>query len=337
MPTIPATTDSTSIRLDFSSTPLLTDPTFPQGFPGPAIKLPFALDIRATDSVFLRTLYPLNSEFDFGGTASNDGFKFGTFPDFRNRAPGTPIPVLDINGLALQFSTLRAIAIIVQPIIPYASGAATGLLTSNNTNLTDGLTITVGTVTYTAKTTLGATAGQVKIGGSADATLLNLVRAINYTGTPGTDYIGTVKNPDVSAAVGADHTVILTARVAGTAGNSLALSTTAGILLVASTTGTYPQPATTLTNGTAIAVPQTARPFDGSVSITLADEFLPASSTADANWQTTKPAVFIFASPDPWTPGASAKLDIQFTTSLPSPALNQDVNAQVTVLLVGTR
>jgi hypothetical protein len=339
MPAIPATVHSTSLRLDFSATPSQNDPTVPQGTIGPALNLPFALDIRSTDTVFLRTLLPGNSQFNFGGSAVNDGFKFGTFPNFSNRSGYAPISLLDGNGVAISFATIRALAIIVQPILPWASGPATGLLTNNSTNLTDGLTVTVGTVTYTFKNTLSGTAGQVKIAASAAATLVNLVRAINYTGTPGTDYVGTVQNPDVSAATGTATTVILTARIPGTGGNTLALTTTAGLLLVAATNEPYPQPAATLTNGRAIALPQTARPFDGSVCVTLSDEFLPdgAAATSDANWEITKPFTAIFASPEPWTPGTAAKLDVQFKTTLPSPYTHQDVNAQVTVLLVGTR
>lgn len=50
-------------------------------------------------------------------------------------------------------------------------------------------TVTVAWVTFTFKTTLGTTAGQVLINTTADAASLNLERAINGTGTAGTDYI----------------------------------------------------------------------------------------------------------------------------------------------------
>lgn len=54
----------------------------------------------------------------------------------------------------------------------------------------DGDTVSVGGVTFTFKTTLGATAGNVLIGGSADAARLNLINAINDngSGTEGTDF-----------------------------------------------------------------------------------------------------------------------------------------------------
>jgi len=339
MPAIPATAQSTSLRLDFSSSPVLTDPGSPATAIGPALNLPFALDIRSTDTVFLRTLLPGNSQFNFGGTAVNDGFKFGTFPNFANRSGGSPIALLDGNGVAISFATIRALAIIVQPILPWTSCPACALLTGNGTNLSDGDTITVGSIVYTAKTTLAGSAGQIKIASTATATLTNLIRAINYTGTPGTDYVGSVQNPDISASSVSATSLLLTARITGLTGNSLPVATTAGLRLVATNNSPYPQPTTTLADGKAIATPQVARPFDGSVLITLSDEFLPygAAATSDANWEITKPFTAIFASPEPWTPGTAAKLDVQFKTTLPSPYTHQDVNAQVTVLLLGNR
>lgn len=51
------------------------------------------------------------------------------------------------------------------------------------TTPTDGDTVTIGGVVFTFKTTLGSTAGNVAIGGSADAARLNLVELINAPGT----------------------------------------------------------------------------------------------------------------------------------------------------------
>ena len=80
----------------------------------------------------------------------------------------------------------------------------TDTLTSDNTAPADGSTVTIGGVTYTWKTALTPSAGQVLINGTADAALLNLIRAINHSGTAGTDYANSgttaVANPLVSAA-----------------------------------------------------------------------------------------------------------------------------------------
>lgn len=72
-------------------------------------------------------------------------------------------------------------------------------ITSNNTNVSDGDTLTVGGKTYTFKTALTPTEGEVLIGANADASLLNLIRAINHTGTPDTDYKCAAANVAVSA------------------------------------------------------------------------------------------------------------------------------------------
>lgn len=77
---------------------------------------------------------------------------------------------------------------------------ATGVLTSDNTNVANNDTVTIGTKVYTFKTTLTPTEGEVLRGGSADASLLNLIRAINHTGTPNTDYKCAAAHPAVNAA-----------------------------------------------------------------------------------------------------------------------------------------
>lgn len=108
--------------------------------------------------------------------------------------------------IATEFSTIKA----------------TATLTSDNTTPSDGDTVVVGGVTYTFKTALTPTAGQVLINGSADAALLNLIRAINHSGTAGTDYansgVTAVANPIVSAATSVTaHAFLVTALIGGTA------------------------------------------------------------------------------------------------------------------------
>jgi hypothetical protein len=80
-----------------------------------------------------------------------------------------------------------------------ALAAAGTSLTSNNTNVSDGDTVTIGEKVYTFKTSLTPTEGEVLIGGTADASLLNLIRAINHTGTPDTDYKCAAANTTASA------------------------------------------------------------------------------------------------------------------------------------------
>ncbi len=66
----------------------------------------------------------------------------------------------------------------------YTSNNLTGeAVLSIATTPTDGDTVVIGGVTFTFKTTLGVTAGNVAIGGSADAARLNLVELLNAPGT----------------------------------------------------------------------------------------------------------------------------------------------------------
>lgn len=108
--------------------------------------------------------------------------------------------------------------------------AASGVLTSNNSQVTEGKTVTLGEIIYTfvaALTTDPATVPyEVLIGADADGTLANLQKAINGTGTPGTEYsVGTEVHPDVTCGDVTAHAVTVTAKVAGLAGNLIAKAT----------------------------------------------------------------------------------------------------------------
>lgn len=105
--------------------------------------------------------------------------------------------------------------------------AATGVLTSDTTNPADGDTVTIGSIVYefkTALTTDPATVPyEVLIGADTNETLANLQKAINATGTPGTEYsVGTEEHPDVTCGDVAANAVTVTAKVAGLAGNDIA-------------------------------------------------------------------------------------------------------------------
>lgn len=118
------------------------------------------------------------------------------------------------------------------PIVLNASGAAAagGTLTSTGTNVTDGDTATLGAVTYRFKTTM-AQANDVQRGADAATTLANLKKAINATGTAGTEYFaGTVVHPTIVAGALTSTTLAVAARVKGTAGNSLASTEVAATL-----------------------------------------------------------------------------------------------------------
>lgn len=92
-----------------------------------------------------------------------------------------------------------------------------------------------GDATFADVTLLGGEAAEaaytVEIGATASDTLDNLIAAINAGAGAGTVYgTGTAAHPSVSAAAGTGDTVDVTATVAGTDGNSVATTSTAGNL-----------------------------------------------------------------------------------------------------------
>jgi hypothetical protein len=112
-----------------------------------------------------------------------------------------------------------------------STAAAVGTLTSDNTNVSDADTVTVGGKVYTFKTSLTPTEGQVLIGADADGSLLNLIRAINHSGTAGTDYSAAAANANVSAATSVtSHAFAVTARIPGAGGNAITSTETSAHL-----------------------------------------------------------------------------------------------------------
>lgn len=116
-----------------------------------------------------------------------------------------------------------------------------GTLTSDNTNVSNNDTVTIGSTVYTFKTALTPTAGEVLIGANADASLLNLIRAINHSGTAGTDYANlgstAVANTQVSAATSVTaHAFLVTSLTAGSAYNTVATTETSTHLSWGNTT-----------------------------------------------------------------------------------------------------
>src|SRR5574337_510740 len=107
---------------------------------------------------------------------------------------------------------------------------ATATLTSNNTNVSEDDTVTINGVTYTFRAT-PRNANDIQIGASADASLGSLAHAINGDGTVGTDYFtGTQPVPGLSSSTVSAHAMTLTANAIGTAANSYGLATTAATL-----------------------------------------------------------------------------------------------------------
>ena len=106
-----------------------------------------------------------------------------------------------------------------------AAVAAAGTLTSTGA-FSNGETVTIGTQTYTFTSPFVNAANNIDASGTQAQTHENLRRAINGDGVAGVNYgTGTVANADVTAADTAT-TNVLTARKAGTFGNTVATTET---------------------------------------------------------------------------------------------------------------
>jgi hypothetical protein len=104
---------------------------------------------------------------------------------------------------------------------------ATGTLTAA-ANFGNTETVTLGTKTYTFQTVLTNVDGNVLIGAAASESLDNLIAAINLAAGAGTLYAAaTTANTLAFAEAGAGDTLVATAKVGGTGGNSVATTETA--------------------------------------------------------------------------------------------------------------
>lgn len=100
---------------------------------------------------------------------------------------------------------------------------ATSTLTSDATNVTAGDTVTINTTVYTFRATIdnSSAAYSVLIGVDAATTLANLKKAINGTGTAGTEYsVGTIAHTTVIADTLTTTTLKVWARTLGTTPNA---------------------------------------------------------------------------------------------------------------------
>ena len=113
---------------------------------------------------------------------------------------------------------------------------ASGKITTNGTNLSDGNTVIIGGTTYTFRNTLAAT-NDVKIGANANTTLQNLIQAINGTGILYYDYIIANVHPQVTALPTLSSGILqINARQAGAAQNVISLATNSSNLTLSGTT-----------------------------------------------------------------------------------------------------
>jgi len=131
---------------------------------------------------------------------------------------GTDSQIPSAKSVYTLFENTTGITIISGT--PANAVAMAETLTITSGTPADGSTVKVGGKTYTFKTTLTPTEGEVKINGSLSAALTNLKAAINHTGTPGTDYSCSAANANVAAGTLTGTTLVCTWNVKGVIGNS---------------------------------------------------------------------------------------------------------------------
>jgi hypothetical protein len=129
------------------------------------------------------------------------------------------------EGAAVWVGTVHPSVLMAPEKSPVNAASATGVLTTNETLVADGDTVTIGETVYTFKTALStepAVPYEVLIGADTVAQMANLALAVNGGAGEGINYAtGTVAHPDVSGEVdGTDFTV--TRLPAGAAGNLVA-------------------------------------------------------------------------------------------------------------------
>lgn len=99
---------------------------------------------------------------------------------------------------------------------------AAGILTSDNTNPAAGDTVTIGSKIYTFVTAFSShVANEIMIGSDADTTLANLVAAINGASGKGEKYsVPTEAQTLVTASAVSEHAITITYNTVGVAGNA---------------------------------------------------------------------------------------------------------------------
>jgi hypothetical protein len=140
------------------------------------------------------------------------------------RSTDTNAPVL-FGGAGSLISLLDAIL-----VNGYGSAFATGTVTNDGTNVADGDTVTIGSITYTFRASVASGAANgVLIGANAASTMNSLASGHQRQRDSRHDYTaGTQAHPECMDVISQQRSVIpLNARKGGSAGNSIALARTA--------------------------------------------------------------------------------------------------------------
>ena len=92
----------------------------------------YRFDVTGSASIFSMVMLPLNANFDTGSGIGNEAFKFLGFPGIASVNNTDSIPILDVNGLPLDFTTVSVLAFHVRSIDPDQPWGGTVNVTTAN-------------------------------------------------------------------------------------------------------------------------------------------------------------------------------------------------------------
>jgi hypothetical protein len=183
--------------------------TIPTGYAGFAKGATFIKYDNATKSIYENTGSTTVAAWNLLGEVDATDIANGSITNAKLANP------LTLAGITLFADTA-----------PINAVAASKVLTSDNTEVADGDTVTIGSIVYRFKDTPAQAYDVKRHGTTADTTMGNLIKAINASGIgDGTDYFaGTLIHPTVSAGTLTDHAFTATNKIKGVIGNSTAIA-----------------------------------------------------------------------------------------------------------------
>lgn len=194
------------------------------------------VDVSPTNPCLLKIVQSIDTALSTGTNQLTFGYAGSLTAYINNSSLGSPGIVSGETRVVIT-SPVTLIGALTS-----AGVAASLALTQTSTSSEDTHTVTIGGQVYTFNASLTNTANNVFIGASITAMMANLASAINAGAGSGTAYgAGTVANASVTAT-SAIGVLTVTAKVPGSAGNSIAVAETLS-------NGSWAGGATTLAGG----------------------------------------------------------------------------------------
>ena len=168
-----------------------------------------------------------------------------SIPSSLNSTPFSISETIDSIGGAVTITpissgipSIEAVTAIgqIQIIAGGSNTPATGTVLNNNANPANATVLVIGSTSYKFVNTFSGLANEILIQSTADKTSDALINAINNGAGSGVTYSAlTLKNTQVTASALSTHTFTVTSIVGGSAGNSLAFTTTSSWTLSGAT------------------------------------------------------------------------------------------------------